>query len=111
MGEQELGSAERVMCSCGCWWVNDGRWFLVPPEEGGVGQWTAYCVDCDTRLSFDDAGKPVMEAMVPAAERDHYRRALEWFIGQYWPERVDELVGVALAATKEGETDAITPAR
>ena len=37
-----------------------------------------YCMECGALLGFDGNGKPTAQAMAPASERDHLRRALEW---------------------------------
>ena len=58
---------------------------LVVEEFGGF----AHCPGCGARLSFDAAGKPVAQAMVPAEEADKLRRALEWLAEEAGRQQAD----------------------
>ena len=90
----------------------------------------AFCRRCGARLSFDAAGKPVAQAMVPADEADKLRGALDRVAGDYvryrehghlepgstrletreyasmMQERAGGLITAALAAAEEEPSDA-----
>ena len=81
-----------------CYWALTGG-LLGGGEQVVAGtdrrERVAHCWRCGARLSFDAAGNPVAEAMVPADEADKLRRALEWIAirnacaGMCWPPNKD----------------------